>query len=104
MGRDLTPKGSDKLREKSEARHTPGPWAVKGEFVFAKLDGEPLAEIYEANEPYSTKANAHLIKAAPNLLKSLERMVQFFADNNWTEDDHDFLLQCKNDIKKAKGE
>jgi len=37
-----------------------------------------------------------------HLFKGLSRMVQYFQDNQWTEEDHDFLAYCKGAVLAAE--
>jgi hypothetical protein len=71
----------------SEAKHTPGPWRREQDIILAGEIG--VAEIFQIDEPSrptderptradceaEEQANAHLVAAAPDLLKALRRAV-----------------------------
>jgi hypothetical protein len=63
--------------EATEGKHTPGPWEYKEEFGREGLILTPEGEAIAAFMPDGVgneqrmKANAHLIKAAPDLLEAL---------------------------------
>lgn len=62
---------------------TPGPWEIEvtdlGEYINAP-DGSTIAGIWFVGEP--TKANAHLIAAAPELYEALEKALQSMLTDN----------------------
>ena len=86
-------------------KHTPGPWdfdsfALREEI---RAENNPLIAIVcsvHCDSPEQTKANAHLIAAAPDLLFALEKV---YTDMN---DDMPVRLRkvCYEAIAKAKGE
>lgn len=63
----------------NESKHTPGPWKAKAQgrtndwFVYGGEYDENIADI----SVYDSKANAHLIAAAPELLDALVNLRQF---------------------------
>ena len=77
------------------AQHTPGPWSVKPEEVdraYIRVRGthlggrfkiaNVLTPNYEGSHPREadeTRANAHLIAAAPDLLAALQVMLRDYA-------------------------
>jgi len=69
-----------------EAKHTPGPWAVRYDYVVQAPsfdDGRlvPVAQPYGVNSDGTDLfANARLIAAAPELLEALQTLVADFAD------------------------
>ncbi|KDS77633.1 hypothetical protein WLV04_24715 [Bordetella bronchiseptica] len=71
-------------------KHTPGPWAVRYDYVVQARsfdDGRlvPVAQPYGVNSDGTDLfANARLIAAAPELLEALEEAV----DLAWIEDSH----------------
>ena len=86
--------------------HTPGPWAVKSDFIgplriestegTVALVGTPL-NVDDENFGRSEIANAGLIAAAPDLLTALEELLN--GGSIWTKDEH----IARDAIKKAKG-
>lgn len=110
-------------------KHTPGPWVVthplhsntfyihtKDE-SFDNDDGEAphICEVFDPLGKFDNKANAHLIAAAPNMLKELEDIAE--AIKGTYKDEHreipwdelsDLLISILNDslklIAQAKGE
>jgi hypothetical protein len=60
-------------------KHTPGPWNIVGESIYA--NGEHILMLYgrnlevEPNHDVEQIANAHLIAAAPDLLKACTRVL-----------------------------
>lgn len=93
--------------------HTPGPWAVRehwadeGSFeVYPTRGGDPdfgkwsaLAEIpeYGPDDAPEAEANAHLIAAAPDLLRTLQDIAAYYP-NSWAAD------RANEVIAKATGE
>jgi len=59
----------------TETKHTPGPWDCEEFVVTADDVGEPCYAYFSDGERIpTTKANARLIAAAPELLEALELM------------------------------
>lgn len=86
---------------------TPGPWRARieqcGGAWFAEIDGpgrERLAELRTSTSDTFTKedaANAHLIAAAPDLLKALEEV----RDCQRCAEDYGRCVACDQRIKTA---
>jgi hypothetical protein len=105
-------------------KHTPGPWRVDGHSIKCNAQeddtGTYVAEMLSSISVETTKANAHLIAAAPELLAACEEMEQaltnYHADiehllESGEEDDAehykaigDILGRSLAAIQKAKGE
>ena len=99
----------------SETKHTPGPWGLPGNLLqggnkrfrrFQARDSNGheicIKEFYGYSIPQfvieENLANAHLIAAAPELLKAVEWLVSEFP--NMTDEEFDKFDKL---IKKAKG-
>lgn len=78
---------------------TPGPWsahAVSAEGEFAEWDIRPhVAHVFRVD--IEGAANARLIAAAPELLRSLVDMLEWLDDGNRVLSD-----ACKADVDKAR--
>jgi hypothetical protein len=80
---------------KTNDKHTPAPWLVTKDRWGALCVNNhesfasefPIAVVNGAGDD-ERAANAALIAAAPDLLKSLERWQTFARDNNWTDADY----------------
>ena len=66
----------------NESKHTPGPWYAKGEDIWnadEKMYG--IARNFSAISPsQTTRANAALIAAAPDMYEALQELSQLTAD------------------------
>lgn len=83
------------------AQHTPGPWLNKGSGLVENQD--VLIEIYGGNR----EANAHLIAAAPELLKALEHahaLITALKDGGHAINADSIIDMYAAAIAKAKGE
>jgi len=86
----------------TDASHTPGPWAVSqpsGNYIDTPT-GSVAALTYGA-----TKADAHLIAAAPDLLAALgaaAEQLRTLLDES-LEEDYSVLTSAETAIAKAKG-
>lgn len=96
----------------TQSKHTPAPWSV-GERITGKgferstVYGETLiAEVYSQafKDIENEKANAHLIAAAPELLKALQDVLPHVANNYSSISRQRILKPLKEAIAKAKGE
>ena len=56
-------------------KHTPGPWEITAGFVVGPASNV-IAKILQQKSPSVTLANAHLIKAAPDLLENLRQLCE----------------------------
>lgn len=93
----------------SEQKHTPGPWRVEkidqhhGDYGIQVVGSND--EVICDNEAYYPHAldekNAHLIAAAPEMLKALCDLVEAVEDND--RDSLRELLAAHSAIAKAKG-
>jgi hypothetical protein len=68
-----------------QAKHTPGPLTIRqcaGMISIDSAEGNVLAMIepWMAGSPQEREANAHLYKAAPDLLAALKVAKQFFIN------------------------
>lgn len=85
----------------TDATHTPGPWAVSqpsGNYIAAPTGGI-AALTYGAS-----KADAHLIAAAPDLLAALEHVDNYLAPQGDEEDVYNYIRAIiKGAISKAQG-
>jgi hypothetical protein len=107
------------------SKHTAGPWNVIYKFGTSVgissgkpqqyVNGEaqdqivmivPCAEHNGGDE--ATKANAHLIAAAPDLLEALESIVfkdrEAFDEDGWARVSFSAITKCADAIAKARGE
>ena len=72
----------------SNTKFTPGPWQIAGmirsgdaiEIKTVNDDPYCIGMAYDVNRNPENKANAHLIAAAPELYKELERLVFVFGN------------------------
>ncbi|CAB3919953.1 hypothetical protein LMG3328_05304 [Achromobacter ruhlandii] len=89
-------------------KHTPGPWAVRYDYVVQAPsfdDGRlvPVAQPYGVNSDGTDLfANARLIAAAPELLEALEGLLAVSVDT--TSDELLAMMAARASIAKAKGE
>lgn len=71
-----------------QATHTPGPWRIgdAGHTVFVPPNGQPAPERIAtlANRHESTRHNARLIAAAPDMLAALRQVAGCFSDDGRT--------------------
>lgn len=83
--------------------HTPGPWTISGASTIKTLGGNKtyIASIAKNDRP----ANAHLIAAAPDLLKALNALERQVLQNNIRGDEwmDEALELTRAAIAKAKG-
>lgn len=91
-------------------KHTKGPWYTKGKsiniadqhIVYNEETGRDIAICYGVGSPGEAEANAHLIAAAPELLKALKDVVEFVDDHgDWTG--YPAFKQAYDAINKAEG-
>lgn len=83
----------------SKAKHTPGPWYIgrhSSQYEHEIHDGKPFGRIGTV-----ISNNAHLIAAAPEMLKALEDVVHHLGDTGAGAETRDNILLL---IAKAKGE
>lgn len=93
-------------------KHTPGPWSAR---LVLKPRTEPrllveqsetrcIAHVFNAGDIPEAEANAHLIAAAPELLKYLEAIV---SQECWDEidihPDAGLIGQARKAVRMAKG-
>lgn len=94
-------------------KHTPGPWEVLGG-LRTVVRGTGRQKIAEITVPYGddlrghilTKANAHLMAAAPEMLAALDRAEAFiagFEDDETQDGITEMLAAIRAAIAKAKG-
>ena len=88
------------------AKHTPGPWEWgrdMGSFwIETEKDGYSVASVNNHNITPQNEANAHLIAAAPEMLASLEAMVESYEHEASAR--NPTLLQARAVIAKAPGD
>ena len=85
----------------TDATHTPGPWAVSqpsGNYIAAPTGGI-AALTYGA-----TKADAHLIAAAPDLLAAMQRIVECAGEGDLKRLAVTVAWLGGNALDKAKGD
>ena len=92
----------------SELKHTPGPWSVVANgghsYTIRGSRNEAICDtsIWLHSDPHSeSRANAHLIAAAPDLLEALEDLLTI-CDGD--PDEPDEIGWARAAIAKAKGE
>lgn len=106
----------------SKTKHTPGPWGVglypedPNQYIVTKNQTIATCDQGYYDNPIDAetcKANAHLIAAAPELLKLIEQINDWYGENggplSWdsiglTEDDVSVRYLLKRAIAKARGE
>lgn len=89
------------------SKHTPGPWrycpengsSTTGKHMIAGLKNGYLAEVRDCGSG-DVKANARLISAAPDLLESLELLVDCYDNGGF---DGAAVVIAKGAIAKATG-
>ena len=94
------------------AKHTPGPWMVKGNNTAVWSGGKFITRTeYDAysncvNSKNEAEANAHLIATAPELLAALELALTTLSSVACNESDEidNVKTEIANAINKAKGE
>lgn len=86
----------------SEVKHTPGPWKYL-ENRNGSLDLLAKTDVI-ACQIHIKEANAHLIKAAPDLYSALEVMLGKAYKQNWNDNYPEELEQAQAAIAKANGE
>ena len=103
-----------------ETKHTPGPWQIRqpegdgtAHIIWRNDEGPGFAGETNTNHRIIARhvhsaANAALIAAAPDLLKSLERWQTFARDNGWTDADYQsggigWITEMNAAIAKAGG-
>lgn len=83
-------------------QHTPGPWHVHGGWGFMVRAGEHnIAECRQRLRRSELLANAQLIATAPEMLKVLQKFMDF-KDSDYVP--NGIFDQAAAVIKKAKGE
>ena len=89
--------------------HTPGPWTTErldnteSTRYFVKSNKSFVALVYDIYDK-STKSNATLIAAAPELLKWLERAMDIIQNEYPEEQWNDYgMAEMTNVVRKAKG-
>lgn len=87
-----------------DVKHTPGPWDISEykdghAFVFDPDMGFVCNVMTGSSEGV---ANARLIAAAPDMLKALKRMVDWFEQDN-PDPAYDELMLARAAIAKAEG-
>lgn len=114
-----------------EAKHTPGPWQVRGEIKSGAASRAPIDEwcgsVYPQRKDYNYRgevcflqssncikgvtsaeaaANAHLIAAAPDLLAACEEVLALMDDHNVNAPNKwsAAVDQMRAAIAKAKGQ
>ena len=101
---------------KNNAKHTPGPWVIHGNFTEIHPHDDPdgdrvIADIDPDCEMDSREANAYLIAAAPELLEALQGLASTTrtfrnvpkAEQEWTAMDDEALTAAFAAIAKARG-
>ena len=90
------------------AKHTAGDWHDVYRFtpdrkrmMIVAKDGTQIAQVRLDVGPMEAEANAHLIAAAPELLKALEHAADFMGEMCHPDD---LLSMARAAIAKAKGE
>lgn len=106
----------------SETKFTPGPWEVKPKeknVPYLRIRGKSLGRRYkianvlsvtaeESDEDRETKANAHLIAAAPEMFQTLEDVLDALTDGGLrvlSKEQNDYHVRTiKRILAKALGE
>ena len=92
------------------SKHTPGPWYVsekKGFYDVVIDDRTAVAFVTDTGGKETEKANAHLIAAAPELLKACKEMYEAFKGRkdykDYTVGQLDAASRAWRAINKAEG-
>jgi hypothetical protein len=93
---------------KAQSTYTKGPWAVDKNFPTDVLgfDRAVLIQSEDIPDDEESRANAHLIAAAPELLQAIERLLNTPAlakPENLNNHDASALNEAYQAIKKARG-
>ena len=97
--------------------HTPGPWTRWGDTVYSSRARCAVVRLPALTDAYGDEppeqidrwdADARLIRAAPELLEQLEKLVRL-VENNWLDEQwepEEWALydEYRDVIKKARGE
>lgn len=92
------------------SKHTPGPWEIKRHFdpgykFISAPKHTALAQVVwcmeDEDRSPECEANAHLIAAAPELLWTLEKLVERVGKDEWFAE---WAGMARDAIAKAKGE
>ena len=90
------------------SKHTPGPWVKKSGFLVGangqpvRVSGTGIALAMEANPDEETRANSHLLFAAPAMLEALRHLLRIHenarhpkqSSNTTFVDTRDFEAAC----------
>ena len=86
-------------------KHTPGPWKAKAKSTHWLIFAPDESEIGMVYRP-DTRANAHLIAAAPDLLEASKRLLDAVCpeyDGMYPQPIRDAVEQLDDAIAKAEG-
>lgn len=113
----MKPKTIPKGRCKMTTKHTPGPWKfsetmTNGFEIYGQSpdDLDAIAKTYDSNVEGREKANAHLIEAAPDLLKAVDMALELLSrharyearyENRVCTVNHDLALHVFGNLKYA---
>jgi hypothetical protein len=93
----------------NKTKFTPGPWKIgtpppNGEQTIGTEQGLMVA-VSTTGAGIQTKANAHLIAAAPDLYEALEDLsINDFGSNGWTNSMERIAIKARAALAKARGE
>lgn len=95
----------------SDTKHTPGPWKVSERVKTARLDNALMVRpVDDCNHEHgataiiaTSEANAILIAAAPDLLKTLEAVKAWDISNLSLDLPHEIRVQIQAALAKATG-
>jgi hypothetical protein len=103
-------------KNRETIKHTSAPWNVSKPCantgnIKIKSNGNVLAIIPSKEWGYedieisksTIKANSHIMATAPELLNSLEGMLEIFADGTGDCEDMATVIEARRVIKKSKG-
>ncbi len=82
--------------------HTPGPWKVMGEDVVLMRDEREVVAWVGDIDGQMTD-NAHLIAAAPDMLRALEAVYGESEESDYLTQAQ-IQVMCRSAIQKARGE
>ena len=89
------------------SKHTPGPWIIEAQGIYAnggnKRVATAMSHEHEIDWP-TTKANARLIAAAPELLETLQAALEALRSSAGFDEISNAKEQARTVIAKATGE
>ena len=95
------------MATEQQKKHTPGPWEVSSSSGIVKVQGpadKPKYKRREVCRVYSSKENAFLLAAAPDLLEVCLAMLEFFDNGTPVQPGAEVVADMRAAVAKAKGQ